>query len=381
MKIDAFRIFGGFELLARKVNMDTIPIIMPIFMCLLHENHSNRKYMSKHLICILKKVFAQLPDGNKITTTAMAVDLVGNCARDDECQSLLVNQPVNQPWTMNLGLTALSILSMKKNSVRGSVHIYYALCFAHSLLSSVKGIDSFIRVYRFDLTQFVTFLSQHLTLDGVEGETKSFSQLCLECLEFVLKAEIPAKPMAVNHGIASLLPPLMDLLKQKDSPRERIIGVLHNLFIYLDHSLPDTLSSTELPAWLYKHYIADPKKHKTSWLTLSKLVKHHPRLISTTLVNHWQFKEMVSALQDPEDSLMVKASLQLLSCWLQCSETHVNFWMKSDGFKLLIGILKKEERKNEMDGFITGNMALCLGECARRGKFPLFFEFFFSEKR
>lgn len=345
--------------------METVPIIMPILMCLLHNNPLNRRHMSKHLPHILSIVFSCLPDGAKITTTAMVVDLAGNCARDEQCLQVLCSQSP-QLWTEHLGVTAMTVLAMKRNSVRGSVHIYYALAFAHSLLSSPKGTDAFFRIFKFNLSHFLTSLSQHFVNDKIEGETKTFLELCLECLNAVLKSEIPIKALAVNHAMSSLMTAFNAHLEHSPVPFSDLVSVIYNLFIYLDHPFSDSLGQSRLPRVLLEQYQLNPVKNAICLYTLARMVKFHSRQMATFLGQDWS-DEGMKVILGSLDPRTVKAGLQLLACWLQSSDSHVHHWMKQGGFDTLVDLIKMESKKEQVDGYIAGNAALCLGECARRG--------------
>lgn len=348
--------------------MDTVSTIMPIFMCLLHNNPVNRKRLSKQLPNILNRIFTVKPDGNRITTTAMVVDLAGNCSRDTDCLQTLIQQ-ASQKWTDNLGITTMTVLAMKRNSVRGSVHIYYALAFANSLLASPKGIDAFFRVYKFNLSHFLTSLGQHFVYESIEGESKSFLDLCMESLFNVLKGEIPVKLLAVNHAMHPLAGAICAAMQHPEAPLTSLISLFHNLCIYLDHPITDILTQYDLPAVLLDHYQCHRSETGISLRVVAKLAKYHGRLVGQTLEDIWQEEDFKAAMfHSRQDPALTKAAVQLLSCWLQTSECNVGHWMRVGGFEHLIIMLRDEGDKAEMDGYVTGNVALCLGECARKGE-------------
>lgn len=364
--LDAFRVFGGFERLVKRTTLDTVPIIMPILMCLLHNSPLNKRHISKHISQILSCVFSTLPqllDGTKITTAAMVVDLIGNCSREDSCRSVLCHQKFH-PWTENVGATTMAVLAMKRNSVRGSVHIYYALTFVHALLSCPKGIDAFFRIYKFNLSQVLASISLHFADESIEGEKKTMLSLSVECMQSILKSEIPIKSLAVNHSMYSLVNAACANFNSSSVSFVDMVTLLYNMFIYLDHPICDIITETNLPLVLLNRYRSD--QYPICLLTVAKLVKFHSKQVASYLCQGWSDTEIKKIITS-KDSKIVKAGLQLLASWLHSSETHVSHWKTQGGFEMLIQLLIRENLNPEMDGYIVGNTALCLGECALRG--------------
>lgn len=341
---------------------------MPILMCLLHNNQLNKRHISKHISQILSCVFSTLPqlvDGSKITTAAMVLDLIGNCSREDACLQVLCSQKHHQ-WTENVGATTMAVLAMKRNSVRGSVHIYYALTFVHALLSCPKGIDAFFRVYKFNLSQVLASISLHFADESIEGEQKTMLSLSVGCIQSILKSEIPIKSLAVNHSMNSLVTAVCANFNSSSVPFIDMVTLLYNMFIYLDHPISDTITQTDLPLILLNRYRSD--QLPICLHTVAKLVKFHTKQVATYLGQVWSDAEIKKIIKS-SDAKNVKAGLQLLASWLQSSESHVNHWMKQGGFEMLIQLLIRENAKPDMDGYILGNAALCLGECALKGNF------------
>lgn len=351
----------------KRTSLDTVPIIMPILMCLLHNNQLNKRHISRHLSQVLSCVFSTLPqlvDGSKITTAAMVVDLIGNCSRDDACLQVLCSQKFHS-WTEHVGATTMAVLAMKRNSIRGSVHIYYALTFVHALFSCLKGIDAFFRIYKFNLSQVLASISLHFSDESIEGEEKTMLSLCVESIQSILKSEIPIKSLAVNHSMNSLVTAACSNFNSSSVSFVDMVNLLHNMFIYLEHPISDTITQTNLPLILLNRYRSD--QLPICLHTTAKLVKFHSKQVAMYLGQVWSDTEIKKIIKST-DAKNVKAGLQLLASWLQTSESHVSHWMKQGGFEMLIQLLIRENEKPDMDGYIIGNAALCLGECALKGR-------------
>lgn len=370
--LDAFRVFGGFERLVKRTSLNTVPIIMPILMCILHDNQLNKRHISRHLSQILSSVFSTLPlpvDGTTFKTTAMVVDLIGTCSRDDACLQVLCGQKFHS-WTGHIGATTMAVLEMKRNSARGSIHLYHALTFVHALLSCPKGIDAFFKIYMFNLSHVLASISLHFSDESIKGEEKTLLSLCVESIQSILKSEIPIKSLALNHSMNLLVTAACSNFNSSSVPFADMVNLLYNMFIYLDHPISDTITQTNLPLILLNRYRSD--QLPICLHTTAKLVKFHSRQVAMYLGQVWSDSEIKKIIKS-SDARNVKAGLQLLASWLQTSDSHVSHWMKQGGFEMLIQLLIRENAKPEMDGYIIGNAALCLGECALKGNFIIIY--------
>jgi hypothetical protein len=243
------------------------------------------------------------------------------------------------------------------------------LTFVHALLSCTRGIDAFFRIYKFNLSQVLASIALHFADESIEGEKKKMLSLCVESVQSILKSEIPIKSLALNHSMHSLVTAICSNFDSASVTFVDMVTLLYNMLIYLDHPIPDIITETNLPMVLLKRYRSE---HLPICLhTTAKLVKFHSKLVANYLGQIWSDTEMKKIIKS-SDAKNVKAGLQLLASWLQSSESHVSHWMKQGGFEMLIQLLVRENTKPEMDGYVIGNAALCLGECAIKSNFVNF---------
>ena len=259
----------------------------------------------------------------------------------------------------------MTVLALTRNSPRGSAHIYYALSILNAFLSSKKGIHSLLKVYKFNFAHILPSLSKHMVDEKVAGESLSFLDLSTLCLDKILKSDFQNKNGIINHCSAALIASLFHAVKRTNGSPVHA-GLLYNILQILDHPVNDVLTQLNIPSSLLQIYRANPEKNALCLHILAKLVKLHTKVVSQSLGINWSNEEKKKLLLS-QDFTVVKSGLQLLACWLQASQSHVSHWKTHGGFEVLLDLLRYQSKQPELNGFVIGNAALCLGECARNG--------------
>ena len=365
--VDGFRIANGFSRLIDYIQKDNVGMLIPVFIAAVAKNEPNRTSLAPFLPNLLKQSLPETPDISQIQSMVSITDLMGICSQDTQVCQLLSQQTLDN-WTLRFGNSLLTVLTLQKSSLKQSTHVYYALLCISNMMSLRKGLESLFRVYKVDLGQLLTSLAKNMSLERIEGHSKSFLDVSSTCLHVILANDLPKKSDALNHAMHDLCQSLFSVMTESDSPpSDDLLSILHNLFIYLDHSIPDLIVQFSIPFYLYTLYHSDPLKYGICLYIIAKLSKSHSRQIAQSVDMDWTDEELKKVILSKLPKVS-KSGLQILACWLQASESHVVHWMKQSGFELLVWILRNENSKATMDGYIVGNAALCLGECCRKGK-------------
>ncbi|KAJ3213236.1 hypothetical protein HDU67_003135 [Dinochytrium kinnereticum] len=411
------------------LHFSTLPFILPIINSAVTNGWNPRYSTSpntRQVTCRIYPIlnaFLDTPRNSKKQVLKMIVRLLAVCSLDTYFLDYITKSPFIQSpdgakiWKAIMIEIVSELQEVGSRNHRDRITIaVYSLTFTLSLMRHSPigpkaafndwgiSVPSFLRLaesfigYTYDLEVF-----------GLNLGCETLGQLACITLDEILHArkysKVSVSPEEILTTGCEVVGVVRNNIKGKASRqnssryRDQIHGLKASLYYILYRLLPD-LNISEVEAQMDCRVIkllfqglldirnVDPEIEMSTehlkWLLLSCscLLKEHRSEVFDELVDKWGdiflpeifnliFEKFVYEKESNEINVMCRAATKLLVVWMEDDDSHADWWVRGEsGFSSFAQVLNEALRRrkggsSEVTTVIGGNMALCIGACAK----------------
>lgn len=373
---ESFRVYGGLgRLLDPQVLIPgTVDLVIPIIASASIRSEGNRRAISHHLDHIMHAMLAAKKPRQK--TMAAATQLLSSGVADAGFADTMCRIDVGGE---TFGEFVMAFLGAGKglasdDNITGHLLIFVSRMMKHE----PNGFATVTVKWGIEPDALLRTIAPYIRLHKTDVEGASYPPCVFAsyCIDAIASSKASASTKAITRDHLTLIQNLWTIIKEihpadiaaccKSTPPKCITPLLatfHNLLLHTSTPIPDLLEAHSiLPTLIHFTSSSDATLVHTSISTLSKLLRHNSAQVSSVVDGWWDEIPMEHLLR-----VETQPAAQVLAAWLKTGEAKVAEWRKAGGFDIMVQTLKGLENEPQSEKAV-GNLALCIAECASKGK-------------